>query len=766
MLYNKKCAAIKKIMLSKATFHGVELEPTAVNFFYGGNGVGKSTIVDVLSTQPESVEWEPNKTAADFDVFVYDQNYIDNNFKSFDNLPGVFTFLEENIKIREQINSARETKIGYEKLINQTTQKISDLQRLQAADKENFYKKCWRDTTEIRRNYPNTQAGFKSSVVKFAEQIIKLVSKANKQDTVELYKLYQTVYDKNAQKYPLLNIPANIYDYKNFKEKHLLKKIIINSGNTTFSSFVRALKATDWILQGRNNYLPKTDGRCPFCQQELPTNFENELAKCFDAEYRNDIQALKKYYEDYLAHMQRLLQSFEIALKNPFPAVKTSGLSEQVSIFKMTVSHNLNIIKEKIREPSKECSKEGTRKILEKIEEILKTLNQKIIRHNTLVDSKIEQQNECRYRVFLHLAAMLKPDIIEFQKKEKNTAAEIQTAKNSLKKLQNLLYNTNVKIQELTEQTVNIVKVKDSINEFLKQAGFQGFYLREKYGDVGAYEVVRENGEIAKKLSEGERNFIAFLYFYHTVCGKLQISDSGKRKIVIIDDPVSSVDSNTILIISSLVRKMVKNCQSGSEISVDSAEDLNIDQIFILTHNVFFHREVTLGQCAQTLFKVVSFYKIQKINNVSRIANCVRQSESAPSQFENYNPASNSYTELWSKYKKSTDAAGILNVIKQILEYYFIHLCGYDEMKLETLILEDNRHKFITEFSNGFVDSTDYDIASAMIQHINHAPIFMDDGLNFSYEEGNLEKYRSVFKKIFDTMEQDQHYNMMMGIQK
>ncbi len=766
MSYNKKCAAIKKIILNKATFHSVELNPTAVNFFYGSNGVGKSTIVDVLSTQPENIEWEPNKTATDFDVFVYDQNYIDKNFKTFDNLPGVFTFLEENIKIREQINSVRETKIDYEKRINQTTQKISDLRKLQTADRDNFYKKCWYDTAEIRRDYPHTQAGFKNSMVKFGEQIIKSLSKAEKQDRCELDKLYQTVYDQNARKYDLLSIPANIYDYKNFKEKHLLKKIIINSGNTTFASFVRALKATDWILQGRNNYLPLTDGKCPFCQQELPTNFENELAKCFDAEYRNDVNALKKYYEDYLAHMKRLLQSFEGALRNPFPAVKTSGLSEQVSIFKMTVSHNLNVIKEKIREPSKECPKEGTRKILEKIEEILKTLNQKINAHNALVDSKIEKQRECIHRVFLHLAAMLKPAIIEFQKKDKSLSNEIKVATDSLKNLQSSSRAADVKIRELTEQIVNIHKVKDSINEFLKQAGFQGFYLRKKYGDVGSYEVVRENGQTATRLSEGERNFIAFLYFYHTVCGRLKIADSGKRKIVIIDDPVSSVDSNTLFIISSLVRKMVKDCQSNSEISVDSTEHLNIDQIFILTHNVYFHSEVTIGQCSQKLFKVVSFYKIQKINNVSKIEHCIRQSESAPSQVENYNPASNSYTELWSKYKKSTDAVDVLNVIKQILEYYFIHLCGYDEMKLETLILEDNRQKFVTEFSNGFVDSTDHDIASAMIHHINHAPIFMGDGLNFSYEDGNLEKYRGVFKKIFDAMEQDQHYKIMMGSQK
>ena len=43
-----------------------------------------------------------------------------------------------------------------------------------------------------------------------------------------------------------------------------------------------------------------------------------------------------------------------------------------------------------------------------------------------------------------------------------------------------------------------------------------------------------EDGTRAKKLSEGERNFIAFLYFYHLVRGS-QRSDTVKDKIVVID---------------------------------------------------------------------------------------------------------------------------------------------------------------------------------------------------------------------------------------
>lgn len=59
--------------------------------------------------------------------------------------------------------------------------------------------------------------------------------------------------------------------------------------------------------------------------------------------------------------------------------------------------------------------------------------------------------------------------------------------------------------------------------------GFQGFQLREKPGAQYVYQLVREDGSIAKGLSEGERHFIAFLYFYHTVMGSQMMANAEKK---------------------------------------------------------------------------------------------------------------------------------------------------------------------------------------------------------------------------------------------
>lgn len=61
-----------------------------------------------------------------------------------------------------------------------------------------------------------------------------------------------------------------------------------------------------------------------------------------------------------------------------------------------------------------------------------------------------------------------------------------------------------------------------------------------------------------------------------------------------------------------------------------------IKQIFILTHNVYFHSEVTYKQ--EKNFRSTSFFKILKTYNVSSVVPCVRPDPKRTSEDENYNP--------------------------------------------------------------------------------------------------------------------------------
>ena len=275
------------------------------------------------------------------------------------------------------------------------------------------------------------------------------------------------------------------------------------------------------------------------------------------------------------------------------------------------------------------------------------------------------------------------------------------------------------------------------------------------------YEVIREDGSVAENLSEGERNFIAFLYFYHQVRGSMT-GEELKEKIVVIDDPVSSMDSTALFLVSAIVREMINVCRNNTEYLNQKVPGDYIKQLFILTHNVYFHREVTYQQVGY--YNCTSFYMIRKNDNTSTVKLCKRQSKEVPTEEENYNPVQNSYAALWDELRDIKSTIPALNVMRRILEYYFLQLCGYEGSDLREIVLEkaENRTKFIRQVEGEKPDMTNYHLASSLLAYINN-PNGISDGLNYVEDCEDVEAYKRVFEMIFEALEQSQHFNMMTG---
>lgn len=83
-------------------------------------------------------------------------------------------------------------------------------------------------------------------------------------------------------------------------------------------------------------------------------------------------------------------------------------------------------------------------------------------------------------------------------------------------------------------------------------------------------------------LSEGEETFISFLYFLQFAKGSVDVSKVSNRKVLVLDDPICSLDSTVLYIVSSMVKGLIKDVRDGNS---------DVEQIFVLTHNVFFHKE-------------------------------------------------------------------------------------------------------------------------------------------------------------------------------
>ena len=145
------------------------------------------------------------------------------------------------------------------------------------------------------------------------------------------------------------------------------------------------------------------------------------------------------------------------------------------------------------------------------------------------------------------------------------------------------------KIQEIRELERNITSIQPTVNEInslLSSFGFTGFKIHKSQKD-GYYSIVRPDGTEAKEtLSEGERSFVTFLYFYHLLKGSTSESGMTENRVVVIDDPVSSLDSDILFIVSNLIKRLFCDVRSGTG---------HIKQVFVLTHNVYFHKEITFN---------------------------------------------------------------------------------------------------------------------------------------------------------------------------
>ena len=388
-------------------------------------------------------------------------------------------------------------------------------------------------------------------------------------------------------------------------------------------------------------------------------------------------------------------------------------------------------------------------------------INKRIKENNDIVAAKRTSKAKCKTEIMQHLAFMLTAEVTSYQDKVTRLQNEIDDIIERGKKLKAKITDLTKEISDLNKHNANTEAAIDSINKILRDSGFQGFSIRAKEGVENVYEVVRKNGDIAENLSEGERNFIAFLYFYHRVRGSMS-SEELKEKIVVIDDPVSSMDSTALFLVSAIVREMINVCRNNTEYLNPQVPGDYIKQLFILTHNVYFHREITYQQVGY--FDCASFYIIRKNDNISTVKLCTRPSKETPTEKENYNPVQNSYAALWDELRDLHSTIPALNVMRRILEYYFLQLCGYEGSDLRTIVLEkkENREKFIKQVEGEQPDMTDYQLASSLLAYINN-PNGISDGLNYVEDCDDADAYKRVFQMIFDALGQSQHYKMMTG---
>ena len=757
-MQDKMRSLITNIKLDAATFHGETVEPTYINFFFGKNGAGKTTVASAFE-DPSCLEWQSGINPTDYTILVYNQEFINRNLANYGDLKGVFTLSKENAETRKQIDDKTEER---KTVIADGRQAAEDRDKKNGELKplrDSFETTCWEDTEDIRRSFDQTQTG-KKKKLQFTDEVLSGKHKPIEHKKEDIQKLYDIAYDPKARKYPSFKTSAELEGVYDLTGEHFLAEEVTSRSETQFAQFMKALNATEWVKQGHADYVAGHDeGKCPFCQRKLPDTFEKDIAEAFDEGYQKALDALETFEIEYARKMAALLELLKNNLTDVFPKAKTDEYEKLVAQLETVITENEQLIAKKRTSPGEPVALKDTDAILSDIDTAIAGINKLIQENNDIVATKPDKQLECFNMVWEEIAFILKEKVAAYIKSKGDIEAEVKRLDGQVKALQGKYKTLTSEINTLNASVINTAATVDSINAHLKDSGFEGFRLREKEGVKGTYEVIREDGKVAENLSEGERNFIAFLYFYHLVRGSQTETDSGKDKIVVIDDPVSSMDSSALFIVSALVREMLGVCSNNVRLEDHEYKGKYIQQIFILTHNAFFHREITYNQVSH--YRYVSFFKVNKKNNISTVEKCVIEATKVSEKDRNFNPVQNSYAALWREYETLDAPIPLMNVIRRILEYYFLQLCGFESTVLSTTVLDAIKKQIMDEAAGGVPDYTKYHLAQAMLSYINRSDAF-NDGLHFVDESIDCEQYRDVFYSIFDVMNQGQHFRHMM----
>lgn len=767
---------IIRIALDDATYKGtgVTVNPTFINYFFGNNGTGKSTIAKAIKTG-SGVSYIPGRTASDYLPLVYDQDYIDANMHSYHSLPGVFTMNEVNVEIQKQIDAKTAERATTRKTSADAFAEKEKKTKAKDALAKQLQKDCWDKTAALRADYKETQSGLLTSKQKFADEVRRHTPVEH--DLAELKRMYDAVYSDSAKRYERFSTIADTSVLDTVSGNDILSIAIVNVANTKLSEFLKEIGAEEWVRQGHAQFHEKAGDRCPYCSRTFEDGFEKMLTDSFDDQYEKNRAKLDAFLAEYKRIANELFVPLSKLPDEIYPSVNPKAYNDKLAAVKAAITANIDVIKEKKDEPSRIVSLDDTAPMLQELSDIISGINKLIDENNSIVAAGPKKKAECRSAVFEHIAFVLKDVMEAYDRSDAALSSEIKAQQDIIDAQAGILKQLQDDLRDLNSQTVETETAMTNINIMLRDSGFQGFEVRPRAEEVTRpngtierivptpvrnYEVVRtDTGEVATNLSEGEKNFIAFLYFQQQVFGSASADGDSREKIVVIDDPVSSMDSSSLFIVSAQVRKMIEICRNNVDNRNPVVPGNFIKQIFILTHNTYFHREIAYAYANR--YDFVSFYLIRKTDNKSSIRLCDKVNPDCPTERINVNPVKNSYAALWEEYKEVSSGIPLMNIIRRILEYYFLQLCGYEGNELRKRILEERKHDF-THDSLGNEDYTKYDMATAMLSYIAVNTTGINDGMDYVDDCVDIDQCRETFEMIFRHMDQGQHFDMMMGI--
>ncbi|WP_339460448.1 AAA family ATPase [Pseudomonas sp. EA_105y_Pfl2_R69] len=710
------------------------------NLFYGWNGSGKSTLSGlfrcienkVISEKFPSSEFtvsidsgkeitQTNIAESDLNVYTFNHDFIDENISWDSVVKSILLVDKAKIEEREKLEELKKAQHADSEVFSKEAEKIKNLEDTVSkfgTDSARYIKTSLQSIDTTDRYYLNyDKRKFEAFIAVNLEATKTDIPLLGEDKIIEL-----TNAAKPDQKNPIAFTQQSISQGAFAKAKERLDDLLKTSVvSKTIQRLVEHGDIKSWVETGLDLHKHHDTNQCEFCGNTITEERTKQLEAHFNDDYKAfqnrlvmadgwlsgqymqapALPAASDFYEELKKEYSDACIALEKAIKY---------LNEEISAWHTT-------LKEKTGNPLEtglmvEAINESS---IKAFNDAMTAISTAVGKHNHKSGNFKEETDKAKKQLEVHYATT---EVKAFGYHDKKKEITDRTKENSI--LKTTITNRKVEIQDLEDLLSNeglgAGQFNESLHKFLGRSELTLHFNPVEKG----YEILRNNSDLVKgNLSEGEKTAIAFVYFIT----KLKENDNKmENTIVVVDDPVSSFDSNHLFHAYSFLRS---NCDKAK-------------QLFVLTHNFTYFKLVrdwfeganrNRRRKSPPKDPNAFFYTIESSTAIPRHSTF----KNADSSLVNYN---SEYHYIFSRlhaYKDSPELSRdeaflTANLARKLLESFFsfkypkhrsdiaqLMACGLSGCEITDEATKEKIYRFINKYSHSVVIEINEDSSENLV---------------------------------------------------
>lgn len=418
-----------------------------VNFLYGTNGSGKttisrylhSTISDAPSTDFSDCRLESNNGC---ELIVYNQDFKNRIYQATE-LPGIFTIGESTI---EQLNKIDQLKKEKRNGSDDLTTRRRTLDEKKAEENEilkEYRDIAWEIFKDYDKDFQEVFTGLRNKKERFLDELRNRYKKTpdvqkndNNVNRENLVETYASLFGRTPQ--TIVEIPPiNFSKIIEIEEDPIWNQAVIGNKDVDIAGLIEHLQNADWVKTGLRFVEDQSDV-CPFCQKHtIDEQFRTQLEQYFDERFQEEIKLIDTLINDYQQESNFISQEISDLATNP--KANKDKINSLYTQFKAHKDKVLSIMSNKKEKPSMQSEIAVGKALFNKVCDYIEETNQLIDQNNQLASNIQDEKNQLIYNVWSHLLLSRDTAIQQFETRLDNVQKAIKGMTESICKGEELL---------------------------------------------------------------------------------------------------------------------------------------------------------------------------------------------------------------------------------------------------------------------------------------------------------------------------------------